>query len=233
MTRGQSQRPRVGLFVTCLVDLMRPSVGFAAVRLLQAAGCDVVVPAGQTCCGQPAYNGGDRESAKTLALRTIDAFAGCDYIVAPSGSCAAMLKRHYRLLCAGDEAQEARANAFAERVHELISFLVDVRGVTNVPGTFSGRVAYHDGCSGLRELAVMRQPRALLASAARARAGGARRRAGLLRLRRPVLRQVSRHLRGDRRQEDGSDRRRGSKPCAGGRARLPPAARRHAVARRL
>ena len=164
MTRGQSQRPRVGLFVTCLVDLMRPSVGFAAVRLLQAAGCDVAVPASQTCCGQPAYNGGDRESAKAIALQTIAAFQGFDYVVAPSGSCAAMLKVHYPRLMAGDAEREARARAFAERVYELTAFLVDVRGLKAVPGTFAGRVAYHDACSGLRELSVKRQPRALLAA---------------------------------------------------------------------
>jgi len=162
MATGETKKPRVGLFVTCLVDLMRPSIGFAAVRLLEAAGCDVLVPAAQTCCGQPAYNGGDRASAKALALRTIAAFEGLDYVVAPSGSCAAMLKRHYPRLMAGDAAAEARARAFAERVHELTAFLVDVRGLNAVPGTFAGRVAYHDGCSGLRELAIARQPRALL-----------------------------------------------------------------------
>jgi L-lactate dehydrogenase complex protein LldE len=158
----QSQRPRVGLFVTCLVDIMRPSVGFAAVRLLEAAGCDVEVPAGQTCCGQPAYNSGDRETARALALQTIAAFDGFDYVVAPSGSCAAMLKVHYPRLLADDAEAAARAVSFAERVHELVSFLVDVRKLTAVPGTFSGRVAYHDGCSGLRELGIKRQPRELL-----------------------------------------------------------------------
>jgi L-lactate dehydrogenase complex protein LldE len=154
----------VGLFVTCLVDLMRPSVGLAAVRLLEAAGCEVGVPAAQTCCGQPAYNGGDSASAKALAQATIAAFDGFDYVVAPSGSCAAMLKLHYPRLLAGEAAAEARARAFAERVHELVSFLVDVRGLSGVPGTFAGRVAYHDGCSGLRELGIARQPRALLAA---------------------------------------------------------------------
>ncbi len=158
---SQSQRPRVGLFVTCLVDVLRPSVGFAAARLLEAAGCDVFVPAAQTCCGQPAYNGGDRENARALALQTIAAFEGFDYVVAPSGSCAAMLKVHYPRLLA-DDAEAPRARAFAERVHELVSFLTDVRKLEAVPGTFSGRVTYHDGCSGLRELGIKRQPRELL-----------------------------------------------------------------------
>ncbi len=159
---SQSQRPRVALFVTCLVDILRPSVGFAAVRLLEAAGCDVFVPEAQTCCGQPAYNSGDRETARALALQTIAAFAGFDYVVAPSGSCAAMLKCHYPRLMAGDADAEARARAFAERVYELVSFLVDVRKLDAVPGTFAGRVTYHDGCSGLRELGIKRQPRELL-----------------------------------------------------------------------
>jgi len=163
MTTGESKRPRVGLFVTCLVDLLRPSVGFAAVRLLEAAGCDVEVPAAQTCCGQPAYNAGDNENAKALALRTIAAFEGFDYIVAPSGSCAAMLKLHYPRLMSGNAEAEREARAFAGRVHELISFLTDVRGLEAVPGSFAGRVTFHDGCSGLRELAIKQQPRWLLA----------------------------------------------------------------------
>jgi L-lactate dehydrogenase complex protein LldE len=162
MTSGTIQQPHVGLFITCLVDLMRPSVGFAAVRLLEAAGCQVEVPLAQTCCGQPAYNSGDLKSAKAIAQATIAAFEGFDYIVAPSGSCAAMLKCHFPRLMAGDEAAEARARAFAERVHELTAFLVDVRGLSAVPGTFSGRATYHDGCSGLRELGIARQPRRLL-----------------------------------------------------------------------
>ncbi len=163
MTDGYARRPRVGLFVTCLVDLMRPSVGFAAARLLHEAGCEVVVPRAQTCCGQPAYNSGDRESAKTLALATIAAFEGLDYVVAPSGSCAAMLKLHYPRLMSGDDDSERRARGFAERVHELLSFLVDVRGLASVPGNYAGKVTYHDGCSGLRELKVSGQPRQLLA----------------------------------------------------------------------
>jgi len=162
MTRGDTKRPRVALFVTCLVDLMRPSVGFAAARLLEAAGCEVIVPVAQTCCGQPAYNSGDEASARALALNTIAACEGFDYVVAPSGSCAAVLKLHYPRLFAGNATLEGRARAFAERVYELTSFLVDVRGLASVPGAFAGRVACHDGCSGLRELGVARQPRALL-----------------------------------------------------------------------
>ena len=164
MALDVSLRPRVGLFVTCLVDIFRPSVGFAAVKLLESAGCIVEVPIAQTCCGQPAHNSGDAATAKALALQTIAAFEGYDYIVAPSGSCAGMLKAHYPKLMAGDEEAELRAKAFAARVHELISFLVDVRGMKAVSSAYSGRVTYHDSCSGLRELGIKTQPRALLAS---------------------------------------------------------------------
>jgi L-lactate dehydrogenase complex protein LldE len=160
--RPASGRPRVGLFVTCLVDLFRPSVGFAAVKLLNDAGCDVDVPTMQTCCGQPAYNSGDKASAQELARLTITAFDAHDYVVAPSGSCAGMLRLHYPELLAGDAAWKVRAQKFAAKVHELVSFLVNVRGMTAVDARLEGRATYHDSCSGLRELGVREQPRMLL-----------------------------------------------------------------------
>jgi L-lactate dehydrogenase complex protein LldE len=155
-------RPRVGLFVTCLVDLFRPSVGFAAVKLLSDAGCEVDVPTRQTCCGQPAYNSGDKTTAEELARQTITAFEAHDYVVAPSGSCAGMLKMHYPALLAADAAWKPRAVAFAAKVHELITFLVNVRGVAMVDAVLEARVTYHDSCSGLRELGIHDQPRKLL-----------------------------------------------------------------------
>ncbi len=155
---------RVGLFVTCLVDAMRPSVGFAAVKLLEDAGCAVEVPRAQTCCGQPAYNSGDRADSQALARQTIEAFEGFDYVVAPSGSCAAMIREHYPALLAEDPAWSARAQHVAARTYELTSFLTDVRGVSALAARFEGTVTYHDGCSGLRELGVREQPRQLLAS---------------------------------------------------------------------
>ncbi len=155
---------RVGLFVTCLVDLLRPSVGFAAAKLLGDAGCEVDVPTAQTCCGQPAYNSGDKATAQEIARRTIAAFEGFDYVVAPSGSCAGMLKAHYPALLADDRDWAARAKAFGAKVHELIAFLVDVRGMTAVSAEFQARATYHDSCSGLRELGIRAQPRLLLAS---------------------------------------------------------------------
>lgn len=156
--------PRVGLFVTCLVDLFRPSVGFAAVKLMEDAGCTVEVPAAQTCCGQPAFNSGDRADARDIAKAVIRAFEGYDYVVAPSGSCASMLKKHYVELFDGDPAAMERANLFSAKVFELVSFLTDVLGLDRVEAAFSGSATYHDSCSGLRELGIERQPRKLLQS---------------------------------------------------------------------
>ncbi|MCB1805469.1 MAG: (Fe-S)-binding protein, partial [Candidatus Competibacteraceae bacterium] len=153
---------RVGLFVTCLVDVFRPAVGFAAVKLLQDAGCTVAVPAGQTCCGQPAYNSGDRADSKALARQVLDAFEEFDYVVAPSGSCSGMIKEHYPALFADDPALQQRAQALADKTFELISFLVDVRGMENVTSDYAGSVTYHDSCAGLRELGIKQQPRTLL-----------------------------------------------------------------------
>jgi L-lactate dehydrogenase complex protein LldE len=155
---------RVALFVTCLADLFRPSVGFAAVKLVRDAGCQVEVPQTQTCCGQPAYNNGDRTSARSIARQVIAAFEGYEAVVVPSGSCGGMLRHHYPALFADDPGWCDRARALASRVHELTSFLIDVLGVEAVDARYEGRVTYHDSCSSLRELGVRVQPRRLLAS---------------------------------------------------------------------
>ncbi len=156
------QNPRVGLFVTCLVDLFRPSVGFASVKLLEDAGCRIEVPDAQVCCGQPAYNSGDRKDTAAIARQVIEAFEGYDYVVAPSGSCAGMLRDHYPALFAADPAMKARAENFAGRVWELTSFLVDVLKLESIQATLPAKATYHDSCSGLRELGVKAQPRQLL-----------------------------------------------------------------------
>lgn len=162
--KPEEAAPRVGLFVTCLVDLFRPAVGFAAAKLLEEAGCNVEVPVAQTCCGQPAQGSGDRADARAAAEATIESFEGFDYVVAPSGSCAAMLTRHYPDLFRGQPEWEARAAAFATKVHELTSFLVDICRVDVLSSRFEGTVTYHDACAGLRELGVKAQPRKLLES---------------------------------------------------------------------
>ncbi|MGH6926412.1 MAG: (Fe-S)-binding protein [Propylenella sp.] len=164
MLDDKKPAPRVGLFVTCLVDLFRPSVGFAALKLLEDAGCAVVVPETQTCCGQPAYNSGDRPDAQAIARQVIAAFEPFDYVVAPSGSCAGMIKKHYPALLADDVAWKPRADALAAKTFELVSFLADVLGVSSIAATHRGSVTYHDSCSGLRELGVRDQPRRLLAT---------------------------------------------------------------------
>lgn len=150
--------------MTCLVDLFRPSVGFAAVKLLEDAGCSVEVPELQVCCGQPAYNSGDRATTRAIASQVIQAFEGYDAVVAPSGSCGGMLSHHYPALFDDDPPMKKRAEDLAARSHELISFLVDVMGVTEVAARYDGRATYHDSCSGLRELGIKAQPRNLLRS---------------------------------------------------------------------
>lgn len=155
--------PRVALFVTCLVDMFRPSVGFATVKLLTDAGCSVEVPEAQTCCGQPAWNSGDRETAKALARQVIAAFEGYDYVVAPSGSCGATIAKDYPRMLEDDPAWAARAEALGARTFEIVSFLTDVLGVEAVPGVVPAVVTYHDSCSGLRSLGISAQPRRLLA----------------------------------------------------------------------
>jgi L-lactate dehydrogenase complex protein LldE len=157
-------QPRVALFVTCLVDLHRPSVGFAAIRLLEAAGCIVEVPRAQTCCGQPAYNAGDRATARELGLSIITAFAAYDYIVAPSGSCAGMISKHLPHLFDDDPNLRAKADAIAAKTYELTAFLVDVLNFTPTPPPLAATATYHDSCAGLRELGVKAQPRRLLAA---------------------------------------------------------------------
>jgi L-lactate dehydrogenase complex protein LldE len=166
LTFNPSTKPRVGLFVTCLVDLFRPSVGFAAVKLIEDSGCTVEVPAAQTCCGQPAFNSGDKADTKDIAKRNIELFEGFDYVVVPSGSCGGMIKEHYPELLADEPDWAHRAQHLASRTYELISFLYDVRGVKTVKASLNARVTYHDSCSGLRELGVKAQPRALLSSVA-------------------------------------------------------------------
>lgn len=161
---ASQKRPQVGLFATCLVDLFRPSVGFSAAKLIEDAGCEVHVPMAQTCCGQPAYNSGDRKDTRALAIQVIELFEGYDYVVAPSGSCAAMLKHHYPEVFKGDVKWEERCRRFSDKVFELVSFLTDVMFVPKVEASFAGSVTYHDSCSGLRELGVDKQPRKLLAT---------------------------------------------------------------------
>jgi L-lactate dehydrogenase complex protein LldE len=157
---------RVGLFVTCLVDLMRPSIGFAALKLLESANCEVVVPATQTCCGQPGWNSGDRASTRALAEKLIDEFEDCEYVVVPSGSCAGMIRAHFPEVFRDEPYMLARAERLGARTYELTEFLTKVAKQARISAGFEGSVTYHDSCSGLRELGVRAQPRHLLAKVA-------------------------------------------------------------------
>ncbi|MGB0507287.1 MAG: (Fe-S)-binding protein [Pikeienuella sp.] len=155
-------QPRVALFATCLVDLFRPSVGFATVKLLEDAGCSVEVPPTQTCCGQPAWNSGDKATAQQIARQVIAAFEGFDYVVGPSGSCMATIAKDYPAMLADDAEWSARARGLSEKTYEITAFLNDV--MNHQPNaTCEANVTYHDSCSGLRSLGVQDQPRSLLA----------------------------------------------------------------------
>ncbi|MEL6478258.1 MAG: (Fe-S)-binding protein [Pseudomonadota bacterium] len=157
-----AETPRVALMMTCLVDIIRPSIGFSSVKLLEQAGCTVEVPT-QSCCGQPNYNSGDRAGAADQARSMIRVFEGYDYVVAPSGSCAATVIKDYPQILAGDP-MEAAAKDLAGRTHEIVSFLTDILGIGAVEAAFPARATYHDSCSGLRSLGIQAQPRKLLAS---------------------------------------------------------------------
>ncbi len=157
---------KVGLFVTCLVDLVRPSIGFSALELLERAGCTVVVPDTQTCCGQPGYNSGARELAKDLARKVLPLFADCDYVVAPSGSCSGQMKVHVPEDLFKGTSEEPVFRAFAAKWYELSDFLVNVLkfDVTKLNAQKS-TITYHDSCAGLREIGIKSQPRQLLTAA--------------------------------------------------------------------
>lgn len=154
---------KVALFVTCLVDQLCPSVGESTVKVLRRAGCEVSFDDRQTCCGQPAFNTGYRIEARRLAERFIKIFeeSGTDAIVSPSGSCTAMVK-HFHELFPNDSDWRHRAEAIAEKTHELTYFLVNILKVENLGAKGSGRVTWHDACHGLRDLGVKDQPRILL-----------------------------------------------------------------------
>lgn len=155
---------RVSLFVTCIVDQLWPSVGTSTVEVLRRVGCEVDFDEKQTCCGQPAFNTGYRDPARDLARRFIEAYESnpADAIVAPSGSCTAMIQ-HYEDLFEDSAEWRGRARAIADRTHELSAFLINVLGVDDVGASFSGRVTWHDACHGLRELGLKSEPRRLLA----------------------------------------------------------------------
>ena len=154
---------QVQLFVSCIVDTLYPEVGEAAVRVLRRAGASVDFPAGQTCCGQPAFNAGMRLQARPMAEHTIRVFEQAQGdVVIPSGSCAGMVRHGYLELFTDDPEWLRRAQALAERTYEFSEYLVDVLGVSDVGASLPGKLTYHASCHLLREIGVDRQPRKLL-----------------------------------------------------------------------
>lgn len=156
---------RVALFVTCIVDVLFPDAGEAALDLLERQGMRVEFPEAQTCCGQPAFNSGFNQDARAVAEHFLDTFSGYDAIVTPSGSCAAMVHHYYPELFR-DHPRLDEARAIAGRTYELSQYLVDRLNVTDLGTALSKpmRGAIHDSCHGYRELGIARQPRALLAN---------------------------------------------------------------------
>lgn len=163
---------RVALFVTCMADMLYPSVGIAATELLERQGVEVVFPLEQTCCGQPAFNAGYRDEARVLARRFLQVFGplvengSVQAIVAPSGSCATMTSHFYDVLFEDSNERPLRqlAQRLAAVTFELTEFLVDVLGVTDTHARLEGTVTYHPCCHLLREMGVDEQPRQLLAN---------------------------------------------------------------------
>jgi L-lactate dehydrogenase complex protein LldE len=149
-------KPRVSLFVTCIVDQLFPQVGIAMTEVLERLGYPVDFPVAQTCCGQPAFNSGYPEEARTVARHFLNVFRDAEYIVVPSGSCASMISHHYAEIF-GDQPE------LASRVWEFSKFLLEVAQVEDVGARFEGMVTYHDSCHALRELHIKDGPRRLLA----------------------------------------------------------------------
>lgn len=153
---------RISLFIPCFIDQIYPNVAWSVVRVLEGIGHEVLVPEGQTCCGQPPFNSGYWEEARPAARAILKAFRDAEVVVGPSGSCVTMIKVFYPQLFEG-QPEESEARELSAKTHEFSQFLVHRLGVTDVGARFEGKVTFHDGCHGLRELGIQSEPRALLA----------------------------------------------------------------------
>lgn len=154
---------RVTLFVTCLVDQLFPKIGLSMADVLEGLGYELDFPEAQTCCGQPAFNGGHWDEARQVARHFLDVFRDSECVVCPSGSCASMVTHHFEELFAGDPGRLAEVQALKLRVWEFSQFLLDVAGVEDVGARLDRVVTFHDSCHGLRELRIKDGPRRLLA----------------------------------------------------------------------
>jgi len=155
---------RVSLFVTCIVDQVFPKVGLAMADVLERAGYKLDFPPAQTCCGQPAFNSGYRESSREVARHFLDVFRDSEYVVVPSGSCTAMISHHYDDIFENDPEMRKRAAEIGARVYEFSQFLTEVAKVDDVGARYDATVTYHDSCHALRELKIKDGPRRLLAN---------------------------------------------------------------------
>jgi len=154
--------PRVSLFVTCIIDQLFPRVGVAMCQVLKRLGYTLDFPEAQTCCGQPAFNTGYCEEARQVARHFLKVFRDADYVVIPSGSCTAMITRHYPELFAGEPRWREEAERLIPRLWEFSQFLLEVARVEDVGARYDGVVTFHDSCHGLRELGIKEGPRRLL-----------------------------------------------------------------------
>lgn len=162
-SRAMAPPTRASLFVTCVIDQYFPRVGVAVVEVLESCGIRVDFPERQTCCGQPAFNSGFHDEARAVARTWLAAFASSEVVVAPSGSCVAMVRNHMPALFPAGSAEHEEARRLAARTFEFTDFLVSVLGRDDLGAEYHATVGYHESCHLLRELRVSRQPRALLA----------------------------------------------------------------------
>jgi L-lactate dehydrogenase complex protein LldE len=159
---GGHKPVKVSLFVTCVVDQVFPQVGIAMAEVLERIGCQIDFPRAQTCCGQPAFNSGYPDEARTIARHFLNVFRESEYIVVPSGSCTSMITHHYEEIFQGDSKRLEETHRLAERVWEFSRFLIEVAKVEDVGARYDGVVTYHDSCHALRELRIKNGPRRLL-----------------------------------------------------------------------
>lgn len=154
---------KVTIFIPCFVDMCFPQVGISMVQVLERLGHTIEFPEELSCCGQPAFNTGYWEETRKVALPVINRLKNAEVVVIPSGSCGAMIKNFYPELFAKTEHEQA-AKELSGKLFEFSDFLVNKLGVTDVGASFNAKVTFHDGCHGLRELGIKKQPRALLAN---------------------------------------------------------------------
>jgi len=153
----------IQLFIPCFVDQLYPQTAFNMIKVLEKTGCSVMYNSNQTCCGQPAFNAGFWDEAKTVCNKFIKDFEGSDYIVAPSASCIGFVRNYYSKLF-DNSAVHNKVKDLSKRVYEFSEFMVKVLQVYNVGASLKGKATYHDSCAGLRECKIKQEPRKLLAN---------------------------------------------------------------------